>query len=73
MVFNKCAGEGNFSGVRYGIKDYINRFADAEFEIITETYGGYSTILEGSVWSDGREPLYGIINIWTMGDIFFDY
>lgn len=73
MVFDKQAVKGDFAGVRYGIDEFKAGFAGAEFEIITEAYGGYSTILEGLIWKDGSDPVSGIINIWTMGDIVFSF
>lgn len=73
LVFNKGVVNGRFSGVRYEIKEYINKFADTEFEILTESYGTYSTVLEGLVWRDGNDPVSGIINIWNTGDVVFKF
>ena len=73
LVFNKSVTNGSLSGVRYGIKEYINKFADTEFEILTESYGTYSTVLEGLVWRDGNDPVSGIINIWNTGDVVFKF
>lgn len=71
LVFNKDLRNGSFAGVRYGIGEYMDKLADAEFEILTETYGTYSAVLEGLMWGDGDEPVSAIISIWNVGDIVF--
>lgn len=73
IVFNKTLSNGNFNGVVYDIKEYIDKFSDSKFEILTETYDGYTTILEGVIWTPNNEPISGIINIWTMGSIIFEF
>lgn len=72
MIFDGEIGPGRFSGTRYGVEEFIDNLEGSEFEILTETYGGYDTILEGLVWKDGEDPALGIISIWTMGDIVFE-
>lgn len=72
MVFDKQVGRGAFSGTRYGIKEFIDSCAGTEFEILTEAYGGYDTILEGLIWREDENLVSGIISIWTMGDVVFD-
>lgn len=71
LVFDKSLKNGSFAGRRYGIKKFINKFADTEFEIITETYGYCSTVLDGVIWGDEDGPVSGIIHIWNAGDIVF--
>lgn len=73
IIFDRQMGKGNFAGTRCGIREFNESYEGAEFEILTETYGGYSTILEGLIWMDECEPVSGIITIWTMGDIVFDF
>ena len=46
---------------------------EQSLKFFTETYGGYSTTLEGLIWKDECEPVSGIITIWTMGDIVFEF
>ena len=73
IIFDRQIGKGKFAGIRCGIKEFSENYEGAEFEILTETYGGYSTTLEGLIWKDECEPVSGIITIWTMGDIVFEF
>lgn len=72
MVLDKQVGRGAFSGIRYGIKEFIESCEEMSFEILTEAYGGYDTILERWIWREGESPVSGIISIWTMEDIVFE-
>ncbi len=71
LVFSNCNENENFAGMRYGINEYVDCFADTEFEILTENYGSYTTVFEGWIWKDGMEPVSGIIKIWNSGNIVF--
>ena len=73
IIFDRQIGKGKFAGIRCGIKEFSENYEGAEFEILIETYGGYSTTLEGLIWKDECEPVSGIITIWTMGDIVFEF
>lgn len=73
IIFDRQIGKGKFAGIRCGIKAFSENYEGAEFEILTETCGGYSTTLEGLIWKDECEPVSGIITIWTMGDILFEF
>lgn len=73
LVFNDSLEDGRFSGRKYGIKEFIKEYGDAEFEIITETYGYCSTVLDGLLWIDGCDPISSTIHIWNPGDIVFQY
>lgn len=73
MIFDRQIVNGNFAGIRCGIKEFNENYGEAKFEILTETYGGYNTILNGLIWKEGCEPVSGIITIWTVGDIVFDF
>lgn len=73
IIFDRQIGKGKFAGIRCGIKAFSENYEGAEFEILTETCGGYSTTLEGQIWKDECEPVSGIITIWTMGDVVFEF
>lgn len=73
IIFDRQIGKGKFAGIRCGIKAFSENYEGAEFEILTETCGGYSTTLEGLIWKDECEPVSGIITIWTMGDVVFEF
>ena len=40
LIFNKTLGEGRFYGKSLCLRDFLNEYADSEFEIITEGYFG---------------------------------
>lgn len=37
LVFDKGIENGEFSGVRYDLQEYLEKYPDAKFEIITDT------------------------------------
>ena len=55
------------------MNDFIDLYSDAEFEIITETYGMNTTFLEGLIFRKGHDSVSAIMSIWTLGDILFDF
>lgn len=73
LVFDSTLENGAFSGVAYQMNDFIDLYSDAEFEIITETYGMNTTFLEGLIFRKGHDPVSAIMSIWTLGDILFDF
>ncbi|MCR4956677.1 MAG: hypothetical protein K6A30_08330 [Lachnospiraceae bacterium] len=64
-------GETSFSGQSYSLTEYNDRYPNAEFEIVTEGYNGYATCFQGWIWDGESEPLFGIMNIWNMGDMVY--
>ena len=71
LVFDQTVNEGNFSGKAITLKDYIDQYSDAYFEILTEGYNGYCTIYSGWIWRPEKEPVSGIMNIWNIGDMIY--
>lgn len=69
LVFDKGMENGGFSGVRYDLKEYLEKYSDAEFEIITDTYNTTTTVMEGYIYRDGHEAVAGIISLWTLGEV----
>ena len=61
----------NDSGKAITLKDYIDQYSDAYFEILTEGYNGYCTIYSGWIWRPEKEPVSGIMNIWNIGDMIY--
>lgn len=47
LIFNKTLDEGRFYGKSICLYDFINEYADSEFEIITEGYYGNTTTYTG--------------------------
>ena len=42
IIFDKVVYEGRFSGNSIAMKEYMEKYGDTEFEIITEGYYGYN-------------------------------
>ncbi|MCI6270750.1 MAG: hypothetical protein SPF31_00930 [Lactobacillus delbrueckii] len=73
LVFDKGMGNGAFSGVRYNLQEYLEKYPDAEFEIITDTYNMTTTVMEGYIYRDGQEAVAGIISLWTLGEVIAEF
>ncbi|RRC91201.1 hypothetical protein EII25_06860 [Erysipelotrichaceae bacterium OH741_COT-311] len=69
LIFNKTLGEGYFKGKSFYLEEFIEKYNDVEFEIITEGYFGNSTTYMGWLWEDGKEPVSAIMYIWNSGDM----
>ena len=69
IVFDSALGYGSFTGTRYIMREFIDKFPNGIFEIITETYSGYDTVFRGYIYKNGCVYGSGIISIWTMGDV----
>ncbi|CDR83076.1 Conserved hypothetical protein (fragment) [Lactobacillus delbrueckii subsp. lactis] len=73
LFFDKGMENGAFSGVRYNLQEYLEKYPDAEFEIITDTYNMTLTVMEGYIYRDGQEAMAGIISLWTLGEVIADF
>ncbi|MBT8944715.1 hypothetical protein BTI19_05595 [Lactobacillus delbrueckii subsp. bulgaricus] len=73
LVFDKGIENGEFSGVRYDLQEYLEKYPDAKFEIITDTYNMITTVMEGYIYRDGQEAVAGIISLWTLGEVIADF
>lgn len=71
LIFDKVVYEGRFAGNSIGMKEYMEKYGDTEFEIITEGYYGYNTTYTGWIWENGKEPVSGIMYIWNSGDMVY--
>ena len=71
LIFDRTVYEGEFSGKAIGLKEYMKEYAQAEFEILTEGYFGYSTTYTGWLWEKGKEPVSAILYIWNSGDMVY--
>ena len=71
MIFNRTVYEGDFSGKAVSLQDYIKKYSNVEFEILTEGYFGYSTTYTGWIWEEGKEPVSAIMYIWNSGDMVY--
>ena len=71
MIFNRTVYEGDFSGKAVSLQDYIKKYSNVEFEILTEGYFGYCTTYTGWIWAKGKEPVSGIMYNWNNGDMVY--
>lgn len=71
LIFNKTLGEGRFNGKSICLHDFMNEYADSEFEIIIEGYYANTTTYTGWLWSDEKPPVSTIIYIWNSGDMVY--
>ncbi len=71
LIFNKTVNRGYFSGKAIGMKEYIVKSSNLEFEILTEGYYGYCTTYIGWIWQKGKAPVSAIMEIWNTGDMIY--
>ena len=70
-IFNKTLREGRFTGKSICLHDFMNEYADSEFEIITEGYYANTTTYTGWLWENGQPPVSVIMYIWNSGDMVY--
>ena len=68
LIFNKTLGEGRFSGKAISLREYMEVYADAEFEIIREGYFGNTTTYSGWLWEAEKAPVSAILYLLNCGD-----
>ena len=71
LIFNKTLREGRFTGKSICLHDFMNEYADSEFEIITEGYYANTTTYTGCLWADEKSPVSMIMYIWNSGDMVY--
>lgn len=49
IVFDSELGYGSFTRTRYRMREFVDKFPNGIFEIITETYSGYDTVFRGYI------------------------
>ena len=68
LIFNKTLGEGRFTGKAVSLREFMDVYADAEFEIIREGYFGNTTTYSGGLWEAEKAPVSAILYLWNCGD-----
>ena len=68
LIFNKTLGEGRFTGKALSLREFMDAFPDAEFEIVTEGYFGNTTTYSGWLWEAEKAPVSAILYLWNRGD-----
>ena len=71
FIFDKVVYEGKFSGNAISMKEYMETYSNAEFEILTEGYFGYNSTYMGWIREEGKEPVSGIMYLWNRGDMVY--
>lgn len=68
LIFNKTLGEGRFTGKALSLREFIDVYGNAEFEIVTEGYFGNTTTYSGWLWEAEKAPVSAILYLWNRGD-----
>ena len=68
LLFNKTLGEGRFTGRALSLREFMDAYEDAEFEIVTEGYFGNTTTYSGWLWEAEKAPVSAILYLWNCGD-----
>lgn len=68
LIFNKTLGEGRFTGKSVSLREFIDVYGNAEFEIIREGYFGNTTTYSGWLWEAEKAPVSAILYLWNCGD-----
>ena len=71
VIFNKTLGKGYFTGKAIYLQEFIDKYTDSEFEIITEGYFGNNTTYTGWLYKEGCQPVSAIMYIWNSGDMVY--
>ena len=71
LIFDRKVYEGDFSGKAISLIEYIEKYSNAEFEILIEGYFGYYTTYTGWIRIEGKEPVSAIMYIWNTGDMVY--
>lgn len=67
-LINTMGGCGKFTGEKFSLVEFINRFPDIDFEIVDETYGYNQSKFSGYLYKD-KEIKECIIEIYHFGDM----
>ena len=68
LIFNKTLGEGRFTGRALSLREFMDVYGNAEFEIVTEGYFGNTTTYSGWLWEAEKAPVSAILYLWNCGD-----
>lgn len=65
-----CGNQGNFTGHKMELLDFIQQNKELRFEIIDETYGYNTTKLDGYLWGDTKIKECRL-EIYHLGDMSY--
>ncbi len=68
LLFNKTLGEGRFTGKALSLREFMDVYGNAEFEIMSEGYFGNTTTYSGWLWEAEKAPVSAILYLWNRGD-----
>ena len=68
LIFNKTLGEGRFTGKALFLREFMDVYGNAEFEIVTEGYCGNTTTYSGWLWEAEKAPVSEILYLWNRGN-----
>lgn len=68
LIFNKTLGEGRFTGRALSLREFMDVYRNAEFEIMSEGYFGNTTTYSGWLWEAEKAPVSAILYLWNRGN-----
>ena len=68
LLFNKTLGEGRFTGKALSLREFMDVYRNAEFEIMSEGYFGNTTTYSGWLWEAEKAPVSAILYLWNRGN-----
>lgn len=68
LIFNKTLGEGRFTGRALSLREFMDVYGNAEFEIMSEGYFGNTTTYSGWLWEAEKAPVSAILYLWNRGN-----
>ena len=68
LLFNKTLGEGRFTGKSVSLREFMDVYGNADFEIVTEGYFGNTTTYSGWLWEAEKAPVSAILYLWNCGN-----
>ena len=71
LIFDRTVYEGDFSGKAISLIEYIEKYSNAEFEILIEGYFGYYTTYTGWIRIEGKEPVSESMYMGKTGDMVY--
>lgn len=71
FIFDADVYRGDFQGKVIDLKEYLEHYPLAEFEILTESYHGYNSIYIGLLRQEGKKTVSAILTLWNMGEMIY--
>ena len=70
LVFNDTLSDEEFKGRYIVLQEYIEKYKNSEFEIITETYNHSKACFQGWLWT-ANVPVHCIMDVYFKGKMLY--